>query len=77
MTITPQPAAEYLTVSEGDDLFTFCPDGFTIVPRASIIVDPSCPSTHADLIVQAYNRGWIKAVAHIQGKEATWARLKE
>ena len=69
--------SDYLTVKEGDALFTFCPDGFTIVPRASIIVDPSCPAVHADMIVQAYNRGWLKAVAHIQGKEATWARLKE
>ena len=69
--------SDYLTVKEGDDLFTFCPDGLTLVPRASIIVDPSCPAVHADMLVQAYNRGWIKAVAHIQGKEATWARLKE
>jgi hypothetical protein len=69
--------AEYLTVKPGDDLFTFCPDGFTLVPRASIIVDPSCPEAYADIIVQAYNRGWLKAVAHIQGKEATWARIKE
>jgi hypothetical protein len=68
---------DYITVKEGDALFTFSPDGFTIVPRASIVVDPSCPSAQADIIVQAYNRGWIKAVAHIQGKEATWARLKE
>ena len=70
-------ATDYVTVKEGDALFTFCPDGFTVVPRASIMVDPSCPAVHADMIVQAYNRGWIKAVAHIQGKEATWARLKE
>jgi len=74
--LTPVPT-DYVTVKEGDALFTFCPDGFTVVPRASIMVDPSCPAVHADMIVQAYNRGWIKAVAHIQGKEATWARLKE
>jgi len=75
--IIQQSVTDYLTVKPGDDLFTFCPDGFTLVPRASIIVDPSCPEAYADIIVQAYNRGWLKAVAHIQGKEATWARIKE
>jgi hypothetical protein len=67
--------SDYLTVMPGDELYNFT-DGITLVPRASIQVDPACPAVTADMIVQAYNRGWIKAVAHIPGKEATWAKLK-
>ena len=66
----------YATVYQGDDLFTFSPDGITVVPRANINIDYStCPANYIDMIVRAHNRGWIKAVAHIPGKEATWARL--
>jgi hypothetical protein len=66
---------DYVTVSPGDDLYTFT-SGLTQVPRASIVIDMACPEVTADLITQAYNRGWLKAVAHIPGKEATWEKLK-
>lgn len=66
---------DYVTVTPGDELYTFT-SGLTQVPRASIVIDMTCPAVTADLITQAYNRGWLKAVAHIPGKEATWEKLK-
>ena len=65
----------YVTLLPGDELFTF-QSGIMLVPRASIMVDSSCPSRYNDMLVQAIQRGWIKPVAHVQGKEATWQRLK-
>lgn len=67
--------SDYISVESGDELFTFV-SGMVLVPRASIVVDSSCPPSYNDILVQAIQRGWIKPVAHIQGKEATWQRLK-
>lgn len=67
----------YKSLQAGHKLFTFCPDGVTIVPRASIVIDSTCPSAISDIIAQAYNRGWIKAVAHMRDAEYTFELLKE
>ena len=66
---------DYVTLNPGDQMFTFV-SGMVVVPRASIVVDKSCPEHYNDILVQAIQRGWIKPVAHVQGKEATWERLK-
>lgn len=66
---------DYESLQPGDPMFTF-QSGMTVVPRASIVVDKDCPERYTDILVQAIQRGWVKPVAHIQGKDATWARLK-
>jgi hypothetical protein len=66
---------DYVSLQPGDVMFMF-QSGMTLVPRASLQVDTSCPPQYHDILVQAIQRGWITPVAHIQGKEATWARLK-
>lgn len=67
----------YKTLVSGDKLFTFSPDGVTLVPRASIVIDETCPDSYSSLIAQAYNRGWIKCAAHLPDVEYTMELLKE
>lgn len=75
--MTAKKRRSYKTLSLGDRLFTFSPDGVTLVPRASIVIDKSCPSNITELMTQAYNMGWIKCVAHIPDVEYTMELLRE
>lgn len=41
----------------------------TMTGRASIQIDQRCPDYYAKIILDAYNRGWVKPVAHVTEKE--------
>lgn len=67
----------YKKLYQGQRGFTFCPDGITIVPRASIEVLPQCPNEIRDKIQFAAAKGWLQIVAHMPDEEYTWELLSK
>lgn len=43
--------------------------------RASIEISSSCPNTYAQVILECYNRGWIKPVAYVTDRELVFIGL--
>lgn len=56
------------TIKPGDKMFKIS-NGFMTSDRASLEIDPRCPSYHTQIILEAYKKGWIKPVAHCTEKE--------
>lgn len=52
-------------------------DGFIGYPRAMLHITPDCPPEIRTTIMWAVNNGYLKCVAHVQGKELTWQSLTE
>lgn len=48
----------------GEPGFMFSPDGIALVPRAAIEIDNQCPGHWKTIIAEAYDKGWLKAVAY-------------
>lgn len=63
-------------VKPGDKHFRIA-DGIMMVDRAHIEITNKCPSNVANLILDAYNRGWIKPVANITERELLFLGLSE
>jgi len=53
------------------------PDSITLSHRASINISTKCPSHIANIIAEAYNRGWIEPVATVTDEEYTWMTLRK
>jgi hypothetical protein len=70
-------SAQYKTLKQGDDDFWFCPDGHTMVPRASLVISQQCPENYQTLIAECINHGWLKSVAHMRDTEYTWEMLQK
>ena len=68
--------SDYKTIKPGDPLFTFSPDGITLVNRAAIEISINCPREYQSIILQAFDRGWLKPVAVLRGVEATMETLR-
>lgn len=64
------------TIEPGDKMFKIH-NGFMSSDRASIRIDPRCPRYVAEMVVDAYNSGWIKPVAHVTEKEYTLLGLSQ
>jgi hypothetical protein len=56
------------TIRPGDPKFKLN-TGMIISDRASIDISPRCPDYYAKVVLEAYNKGWIKAVAHVTERE--------
>ena len=67
----------FKTLKQGDDDFSFSPDGYTIVPRASLVISQRCPENYRTLIAECVNHGWLKPVAHMRDEEYTWEMLQK
>ena len=67
----------YKKLYRGQKGFDFCPDGITIVPRASIEVLPQCPHEIRDKIQFAAAKGWLQIVAHMPDEEYTWELMSK
>lgn len=67
--------ATYKTFSAGDADFCFI-DNITVVPRAGVEISPECSDYVKQMLVEAFNRGWIKCVAHVPDVEYTWEKLQ-
>ncbi len=61
-------------IRQGDPNFMLS-DGFISYPRAMIHITPECPRHIAQHIEWAMLNGYLKTVAHVQGKELTWETL--
>ena len=51
-------------------------DGFVISPRAGFEISDDCPYNHLQILQTCIDRGWIKPVAHVYGKELTMDALR-
>jgi hypothetical protein len=67
----------FKTLKQGDEDFTFSPDGYTMVPRASLVISQRCPENYRTLIAECVNHGWLKPVAHMRDTEYTWEMLQK
>jgi hypothetical protein len=67
----------YKSLKQGDEDFTFSPDGITLVPRASFTISQRCPENYRDLISECINHGWLRPVAHMRDEEYTWEMLQK
>ncbi len=55
----------YKIIKSTDINFMFCPDGMTLVPRASLEISLQCPDHYKSIIADAFDKGWLKPIAHI------------
>lgn len=62
------------TVCQGEPNFMLN-DGIISYPRAMVHILPECPKQVRDQINFAIANGYLKLVAHVQGKELTWQEL--
>lgn len=69
--------SDYKLVKQGDSLFTFSPNGITLVQRASIEIDPKTPYEWRLIIQDCINKGYLKPVAAIRGIEATMEYMRK
>lgn len=53
------------------------PDGFTLVPRAAIRINDSCPIDYHHLIYESISKGWIEPIAYMIESEYMWEKLKD
>lgn len=67
---------EIKTLRQGDPGFMLT-DGMIQYPRAMLHISPECPVEIRAQIIWAANNGYLKCVAHVQGKELTWQNLTE
>lgn len=77
MSYTVAKSQGYKMIRPGDSLFTFSPNGVTLVPRASLEISSNCPSDYKHIIQQAHQNGWLKAVANMRDPEYTMELLRQ
>jgi hypothetical protein len=65
------------TLRQKDVDFTFSPDGIRLVPRASFEINDKCPTEYKQMLMTAFDLGWIKPVAHMRDTEYTMELLKK
>ena len=63
------------TIRQGDSKFILT-DGLMICPRAGFEINEKCPREYKMIIAECIDRGWIKPVAHVYGKELTMDALR-
>jgi hypothetical protein len=68
---------KFKTLKQGDDDFSFSPDGITIVPRASIAISEKCPSEYQKILYECWGNGWLRPIAHMRDTEYTMELLKK
>ena len=74
VSLTQFKKREIKEVRQGEPGFMLY-DGLIAYPRAMIHILPNCPSNVRDTINWAIAEGYLKTVAHVQGKELTWEAL--
>lgn len=74
VSLTQFKKREIKEVRQGESGFMLY-DGLIAYPRAMIHILPNCPSNVRDTINWAIAEGYLKTVAHVQGKELTWEAL--
>ena len=54
----------FKTWHHDSDGFYFCPDGISLVPRASLQISKACPDNYKKIIAECFNKGWLKPLAN-------------
>jgi hypothetical protein len=67
----------FKTLKQGDDDFSFSPDGYTIVPRAGFEISTKCPGQYQKIIMECWGNGWLRPIAHMRDTEYTMELLKK
>jgi len=62
-------------VKQGDPKFMI-QDGLVLCPRAGFEINEHCPREYRQIIAACIDRGWLKPVAHVYGKELTMDALR-
>ena len=76
MTFVSRPITRDIkTIRQGDPKFMIN-DGMVTYPRAMVHVTPNCPRNVVEHIQWAIANGYLKAVAHVYGKEITMDELR-
>jgi hypothetical protein len=70
-----QQVSKIRTVRQGDSKFMLN-DGLVICPRAGFEINEHCPREYRQIIATCIDRGWLKPVAHVYGKELTMDALR-
>ena len=70
-----QQVSKIRTVRQGDSKFMLN-DGLVICPRAGFEINEHCPREYRQIIAACIDRGWLKPVAHVYGKELTMDALR-
>lgn len=63
------------TIKQGDPRFTIT-DGLVVSPRAGFEINQNCPVEYRYIISECINKGWLKPVAHVHGKELTMDAMR-
>ena len=64
------------TIKPGDKRFII-QDKFTMAHRAGFEIDAGCPAAYRSIIVQCYNKGWLKPVANVTEREMIFMGLSD
>jgi hypothetical protein len=70
-----QQVSKIRTIKQGDPKFMI-QDGLVICPRAGFEINENCPREYRQIIADCIDRGWLKPVAHVYGKELTMDALR-
>jgi hypothetical protein len=67
----------WVTLHQGDPSFQL-QGSFTLANRAGIVINSTCPKTYADIITQAFDKGYIECVATVPKDDPTymWETLR-
>ena len=52
-------------------------DGFTLVPRAAIIITDNCPKDYQKILFKCITNGWIEPIAYVPESTHVWEKLKD
>jgi len=66
---------ETKTLSQKDADF-YIRENFTLVPRAALQIDQTCPREYRQVIAACIDRGWLRPVANIRDHEYTYELIK-
>ena len=67
----------YVSFRPGHKDFAFSPDGITLVPRASVVINEQCPDSYRSMIAYAINNGWVEPIANMRDSEYTMEVLRK
>lgn len=63
------------TIRQGDPKWMLN-DGVVVSPRAGFEINQMCPREYKMIITECIDRGWLKPVANVYGKELTMDALR-
>ena len=66
---------ETKTLTQRDAEF-YIQEKFTLVPRAALQIDQTCPGEYRQIIAACIDRGWLRPVANIRDYEYTYELIK-